>query len=151
MTSRFRRGTRDLTESVAENPPVPVVACDESGLLAARVLEHLAAPVCVIDSSSGALVYTNASWNRMFGYHDREALGAHVGALHAPPDEAAPGQQLRAIMRALDHEGMWSGRLHCARKDGSRFWCTTTVTKFADGAGGEGWVIAYPPPQMPAE
>jgi len=111
--------------------------------LLAAVVAHLPPAVAVVSANDGTIIYTNASWSRLFGYEDGEAAGRHLSSVNAPSDERYPGERIRQIAASLAYSGLWTGRAEQLRRDGSRFWCAETISQFEHGKLGVVWVVVY--------
>jgi PAS domain S-box-containing protein len=91
----------------------------ESLQLHTHILESIAEGV-VISDESGVIVFSNAMFERMFGYAQGELLGLPLTVLNDLPP--ADNQRLvDHIMTSLHRDGRWSGELRNRRKDGTPF------------------------------
>ena len=80
------------------------------------------------------IVYANSKSEELFGYHHGELVGTPVTALDAPGNER---QDVAAEMfTALDQSGEWRGEVRLARKDGTSFWCDSSISTFGHAAHG---------------
>jgi PAS domain S-box-containing protein len=80
------------------------------------------------------IVYANSKSEELFGYHYGELVGTPVTALDAPGNER---QDVAAEMfTALDQSGEWRGEVPLARKDGTSFWCDSSISAFGHAAHG---------------
>jgi PAS domain S-box-containing protein len=119
-------------------------AVAEERRLASLATEHLAVPVAVVQAGSGQIAYTNPSWNTLFGYGERDAVGRHISAVHRLGDEL-PGEHLREMMHRLDRSGWWAGRLASVGADGAHFWSMVTISRITGDVAGDFWVAVYLP------
>ncbi|MFP5325854.1 MAG: PAS domain S-box protein, partial [Acidimicrobiia bacterium] len=88
------------------------------------------------------IVYTNAAFDRLFGYPRGELLGSNVAVLHAPGD-LTPQKRAADVIAALEANGSWSGEIENIRGDGSHFWCEVDVSSFDDSEHGPVWVSVH--------
>ena len=93
----------------------------------------------VVRVSDGVIVYTNASWDRLFGYEAGELEGRHISVVNAPAD-VAPQERAQEIMTALERRGSWKGLVHNVRKDGSLLWTSAEVVRADDPEHGPIWL-----------
>jgi PAS domain S-box-containing protein len=111
--------------------------------LLAGVVAHAPYAVAVVAPNAGTIIYTNAAWNRLFGYDEGEAAGQHLSSVNAPSDERFPGERIRQIAASLAERGVWNGRAEQVRRDGVRFWCSDTISQFEHESLGPVWVMLY--------
>src|SRR5918998_334315 len=95
--------------------------------------------VAVILVSDGTIVYTNASWDRMFGYDAGELTGRHISEVNAPVEQT-PNERAREITDALERDGRWIGTVHNVRKDGSLAWSEAEVVETEHPELGAVWI-----------
>ena len=74
----------------------------------------------------GHLLCWNAGAERIFGYHSPEIVGQHLSRFFSPED-IVTGRPEHELKTALA-DGRADGTCWQVRKDGTRFWCRTTVT-----------------------
>src|SRR4029079_7234972 len=74
----------------------------------------------------GLLICWNLGAERLFGYRADEVVGQHFSRFFTPEDVIA-GQPEHEL-RAARSDGRVDGIRWHLRKDGSRFWCKSTVT-----------------------
>lgn len=92
---------------------------EETLQLQARVLESMGEGV-VMANEIGQIVFTNPTFDRMFGYERGELLGRHVAILSDLPPDAA-NQLVNDCIKTLRTHGVWSGEARNRRKDGTSF------------------------------
>ncbi len=82
-------------------------------------------------SPTGEIRSWNAGATRIMGYEPTEAVGKHFSIFYPPEDSAKPARELEIAAREgrVEDEG-W--RL---RKDGTRFWASTIITRLRDTSG----------------
>lgn len=110
---------------------------EEALRMQADILASLHEGVNMVDPG-GVIRYTNAAFDRMFGYAPGELTGAHVSVLNA--EEEDPQRVARAIMAALRQHGRWDGDLKNRRRDGSNFWTHTRIVASTHPKLGKVWV-----------
>ena len=94
-------------------------------------------------SGDGTIIYTNPSWNALFGYREGEVVDRHVSIVTASPDEQFPGERVREIVRTIDSDGAWRGTVRDIRKDGAQFLCSETISRFEDEHFGTVWLTVH--------
>ena len=87
------------------------------------------------------IVYTNPSWDRMFGYPSHTLEGRHISEVTAAAEQT-PEERAREVAAMLAHDGSWQGRAQFVRKGGSAFWCEVSVSEFDDPEHGRVWIIS---------
>jgi PAS domain S-box-containing protein len=110
--------------------------------LQSAIVANMAEGVVLVRRTDGAIVYTNDTFERMFGYEAGEMIGLPVAAVNAPTDKS-PEQTAIEIGRALGRDGEWRGVIENIRKDGTRFWCAANVSTFDDDEHGQVWVSVH--------
>ena len=78
----------------------------------------------------GRLLCWNAGAERLLGYLSHEIIGQHFSRFF-PPEAVLTGQPEHELKAALD-AGHAESNCWQVRKDGTRFWCRTTVTPLLD-------------------
>ena len=106
---------------------------------ARAIAANMADGVAVIRASDGVIIYTNASWDDMFGYAPGELEGRHISVVNAPADQT-PEERSNEITSALGRNGHWRGAVRNVRKDGSRLWCDAAVSEFRHPEQGAVWL-----------
>lgn len=132
---------------LADNPEIfaGAIADRTAGEQARRQLEFSAGILsaikdCVsIVSTDGIFRYTNAAFDKMFGYEREELVGQNVAIVNAGTDLSAR-QIAQGIMAALDADGAWRGDLLNRRKDGAVFWTHAHVSRLHSAEWGEVWI-----------
>jgi PAS domain S-box-containing protein len=104
----------------------------------ADILATLQEGVNLVDGK-GLILYTNAAFDRLFGYAPGELIGQHASVLNAP-DEASPEEVARAILGGLQRTGRWTGDIANRRKDGSVFWTRANIAAVRHPTMGRVWV-----------
>jgi PAS domain S-box-containing protein len=106
------------------------------------IAEHMAEAVILIKAADGQIVYVNETAGRMFGYTRDELVGAAIAQLNAPTDQA-PAARAAEMLDGLERDGAWSGEIEHLRRDGSRFWCSVSVSPFEHPAHGTVWTSVH--------
>jgi PAS domain S-box-containing protein len=130
--SLVRRVNSDLS-------PVPPIDDPHEGDFEHLVAANMAEAAAVVRASDGVIVYTNASFDTLFGYARGELDGLPVSTINASVDQT-PGERAHEIMQALEHRGAWIGDVHNVRRDGSEFWTEAEIVEVEDPQAGTVWV-----------
>src|SRR5829696_9219945 len=121
------------------NSHSPASAAEDASRLEAAIVANMAAGIVLVDGENGEIIYTNDCWDRMFGYEPGELLGSHVAVVNAATDET-PEARAQAIFDALARDGVWSGEVLNVRKDGSRFWTASSISRLEQADGTPAWI-----------
>ena len=97
--------------------------------LQGTIMSNMGEGVCLVRVSDWAIVYTNETFERMFGYEHGELLGRPVDTVNAP-SERDPVEVADEIQTALARHGSWSGEVKNVKKDGTHFWCLANVSNY---------------------
>lgn len=92
--------------------------------------------------SDGIILYTNPSFDTMFGYDSGEMIGQHVAIVNAPTD-IDPVEAVKVIGAQILKTGSWCGDVNNIKKDGTPFWCSASVTTFTHPEHGDIWVAVH--------
>ena len=106
------------------------------------IADHMAEAVILIKAADGEIVYVNQTVGDMFGYTRDELVGTAIAQLNVPTDQA-PAARAAEIVDGLERDGVWSGEIEHVRKDGSRFWCSVSVSAFEDPRHGAVWTSVH--------
>ena len=107
-----------------------------------EIVSHMAEGVYLIRASDGVIIYANAKFEKMFGYSPSELTGKHVSVVNAPADKS-PKEIADEIINALNENGVWTGEIKNIKKDGTPFWCYSTVSTFEHHAHGTLWIAIH--------
>lgn len=110
--------------------------------LESEIANRMAEGVQLTRVSDGLIVYTNPSFEQMFGYAPEELLGQHIAILNASTDQS-PVEGFAEISATLKEHGTWEGDIRNRRKDGSEFWCHATVSTFDHPEHGQVWLAVH--------
>ena len=115
---------------------------EEALRLQSDILQNIAEAVYLIRGSDGVIVYTNPSFEQMFGYDPDELVGKHVSVVNAPTGKS-PEETAKEIIVALDRTGVWRGEILNIKKDGTTFWCQANVSEFDHPRHGRVWATYH--------
>ncbi len=104
---------------------------EEKLRLNSNILTHLSEGVALIRVDDGKVVYTNPTFEEMFGYKPGEIIGEYGSIITAPTDKS-PDEINEEIMGILLKLGEWHGELMNIRKNGTTFWCYVNISLFND-------------------
>jgi PAS domain S-box-containing protein len=101
------------------------------------ILSNMAEGVNVTDTH-GVIRYTNASFERIFGYDKGELIGKNISILNAS-DEEKDKAIVSEVIQALNQKGFWTGEFRNRRKDGSVFHTLTSISEI-ELSGEKHWI-----------
>lgn len=107
--------------------------------LQAEIMSNMAEGVALIRTSDTTIVYTNPSFEEMFGYSQGELCGQPMSVLNVASEKPLE-VTLEEMMKRLRGDGVWHGELLNVRKDGSRFWSLAKVSTFDHFQYGRVWL-----------
>ncbi|MCC6849118.1 MAG: PAS domain S-box protein [Deltaproteobacteria bacterium] len=107
-----------------------------------EILRYVGAGIVLVRASDALIVFTNPSFEAMFGYGPGELLGRHVSVLNAP-GEIGPRGVAEDIITRLRASGRWEGELRNRRKDGTSFWNHASVSTFDHVELGAVWISIH--------
>jgi len=110
--------------------------------LQSAIIENMAEGVTLVRVIDQEVVFTNTTFDAMFGYESTELIGQHVNVLNAENSELCQ-ETSKAIMASLEGGNTWSGEMHNKKKDGSEFWCKVKISAFAHHKYGKVWVSVH--------
>jgi len=112
--------SRDITES---RRAVAALAASEEKFRA--VSESSAVQLVVTRLSDSTILFTNAAFDLAFGYARGELVGRSAPELYVDPADRA------ALVRMVSETGLAeSFEVKVKRRDGTQFWCSTSVRRF---------------------
>lgn len=106
------------------------------------ILKNMDEGVQLIRTSDGVIVYTNPTFERMFGYGPDELISQHVTTINAR-GETTPEQTAERIIASLSSSGHWEGEVHNRRKDDTAFWTKARVSTFDHDELGLVWASVH--------
>lgn len=96
-------------------------------LIQSHIITSMQQGASFIRISDGAIVYTNPAFDKIFGYEPGELYGKSVYIIDDPND--TDSKELHEnITRELEAKGFWKGEIHNIKKDGTTFWCYTSIS-----------------------
>ncbi|MBU8893704.1 MAG: PAS domain S-box protein [Bacteroidales bacterium] len=115
---------------------------EEEIQLQSKIAKNIAEGVFLVKISDGTIVYTNSTFEQMFGYNSDELIGRHVSVVNAPVDKSSE-EIANEIIQSLTIEGVWHGEIQNIKKDGTIFWCRASVSTFQHPKFGEVWLAIH--------
>jgi PAS domain S-box-containing protein len=109
--------------------------------LDAAMMENVPAGIYLVRASDGLIVHTNPQLDKLFGYEPGEIIGKPVSILNGSNGKS-PQEVADNILAILNRDGSWQGEVLSIRKDGTRFWCSASITTFEHDTYGTVWVAA---------
>lgn len=104
-----------------------------------EILKNLSQGIMLVSSADGEILFTNAQFERMFGYEAGELLGEYVSVLNAP-GEKNPEDVAEEINSELTSKGLWTGDVRNIRKDGIVIWCHAHISEIDHPQFGRVWI-----------
>jgi PAS domain S-box-containing protein len=136
------RGGRAVGAVVVIHDVTDRVAMEDELRFHSAIAEHMAEAVVLIKAADGEIVYVNQTAADMFGYTRDELAGAAIAQLNVAIDQA-PAARAAELFDGLERDGAWSGEIEHVRKDGSRFWCSVSVSSFEHPGHGTVWTSVH--------
>ncbi len=115
---------------------------DEALKLHGTIVDTMSEGVCLIRASDAAIIYANRRFETIFGYGPGELDGRPVATLNASGEQSAEAGA-QEIQRALRKNGAWRGEVRNRKKDGTPFWCQSSVSTFQHSQHGDIWVAVH--------
>lgn len=106
------------------------------------IAETMAEGVVLIRADDGAIVFTNSTLDRMFGYQPGELVGRPIEILNAPT-EKSPAETAADISAAMRRGGVWRGEVKNRKKDGTTVWCSANVVTIEHPDFGTVWISVH--------
>jgi PAS domain S-box-containing protein len=120
------RGFIGLAEDITKRKQL-----EEAQRTQARVLESMAEGVMVTDHR-GNIIYTNPTFDVMFGYESEELVGQHSNTLNYYPAEENT-RVVKEILESVNTTGTWLGEFQNRKKDGTSFFTTARISLLTVG------------------
>ena len=111
---------RDITESKKK---------EEKLRLNSQIMTNLSEGVTLVRLEDEVIVYTNPTFDEMFGYNPGEIIGKSVAIVDAPIKKT-PDETNREIKQILLDTGEWHGEVRNIKKNGQIFWCYANISLF---------------------
>lgn len=111
--------------------------------LHSEMLSNMAEGVVLIRTSDGVILHTNPKFDEFFGYDRGELNGKDVALLNAPTKDKSPEKKRDEIIAFLKKNGSWKGELLNIKKDGTPFYCRSSISTLETTEHGTVWVAAH--------
>ncbi len=122
MSKKDRNSVEKLKEVIAK-----LKKAEEKSLVHSKIITNMLEGVYLIRASDGIIVYTNPTFEKMFGYGHGEMIGKHVSIVNAPTKKD-PKKTAKEITAYINKHGVWKGEILNIKKDGTPFWCYASVS-----------------------
>ncbi len=130
-------GLHGTVQDITEHKQV-----EETLRFQSQILQNMAEGVQVTRVMDQVIVYTNPTFEKMFGYGQGELLGKHVSVLNAPTEKTSR-ETAQEIIRSIEDTGTWNGVVHSIKRDGNTFWCRASVLTFEHPRYGAVWIAVH--------
>ncbi|MEG4805729.1 PAS domain S-box protein [Microcoleus sp. ARI1-B5] len=94
------------------------------------IMNNMAGGVCLIKASYLTIVYTNPTFDAMFGYTEGELAGQSVGVLNYVDTNFTPDVTVLDIVTQIEQTGEAKYEVQNRKKDGTLFWCRVHTSMF---------------------
>lgn len=101
--------------------------------------DALPVPLAIIRPSDNTLLYANPAWDALFGYQPGELVGQPMEVVSPLAGEDRLNLR-RAVLAALERDGVWHGRVLKQRRSGEQFWSMTHVSVANHDEHGPVWI-----------
>lgn len=115
---------------------------EEDVRVQSRIVEQMTEAVFLIDSNNGNILYVNAGGERMFQYARGELIGQNISKIDLKKTEQL-NDSIQDVNQILYQKGVWTGELQNARKDGTLFWTSVSISTFTHSLHGEVWMAVF--------
>ena len=88
--------------------------------------------IVVITNAEGVIEYVNPRFTEVTGFSERDAIGQTYGILDVDEPSQAATEDLRTVLENGQH---WRGQVRSARKDGSSYWASVSISAIKGGDG----------------
>jgi PAS domain S-box-containing protein len=109
--------------------------------LQGAVTTNLAEAVIVVRPADSSILYANLRAETMFGFAARDLRALRNTELHV--EHEAFSAHAAQIAEQLERNGAWHGELECVRRDGTRLWCSVSISNFDHEWYGRVWIVLY--------
>jgi len=104
-----------------------------------EITHNMGEGVQLIRCSDLQVVYTNPSFDRLFGVPAGAYLGKPAATLFADPANQPFLPRSKPFIQ-LQHKGHWQGEVECLKANGEPFWNLITISLFSHEEFGEVWI-----------
>ncbi len=102
---------------------------DKEKELQAFITRNIAEGICLVRANDGIIVYTNSSFDQLFGYAPEELPGQHISIINYGYRSHALHISRQIISNILIR-GEYTYEIRNVKKDGTPFWSHATATVF---------------------
>jgi PAS domain S-box-containing protein len=135
----LRNQQGDIVGGITINRDISILREQEAELrFHSEVLHRMSEGVHIVGHDA-RILYTNPTFEKMFGYKAGELLGQSPAILNAP-DTETPQDVMENILKDLMEQGEWHGEVFNIRKDGRRFWTRASISGFEHQEFGHVWI-----------
>lgn len=107
--------------------------------LQARIVDQMNDAVCLINAQDDKIAYVNPGFERMFGYQKNEIIGKPFAQLNIQ-SRMTGDKATSNIDQILYQKGVWRGEREAVKKDGTKLWCSISISAFTHAQLGEVWL-----------
>lgn len=94
------------------------------------IVKNMAEGICLVSAVSGAIVYANPKFERMFGYDAGELAGKLVSTINYEDEHISAEEVYHLIRDRITQFGEATYEVRNVKKDGTPFWCWATTSTF---------------------
>ncbi|MEG4021455.1 PAS domain S-box protein [Microcoleus sp. S13C4] len=94
------------------------------------IMNNMGGGVCLIKASDLMIVYTNPTFDALFGYTEGELAGQYVGVLNYVDTKVTPDVSVLDMVTQIEETGQAKYEVHNKKKDGTVFWCRVHTSMF---------------------
>ncbi|MEG4210605.1 PAS domain S-box protein [Microcoleus sp. S13_B4] len=94
------------------------------------IMNNMGGGVCLIKASDLIIVYTNPTFDALFGYTEGELAGQYVGVLNYVDTKVTPDVSVLDMVTQIEETGQAKYEVHNKKKDGTVFWCRVHTSMF---------------------
>ncbi len=111
--------------------------------LNAAIVHNMSEGVALVQASTETIVYTNSTFDSMFGYEQSELLERPISLVHGSDRKTT--ELVDVIRQSLKKKGTWSGELVAIKKNGVLFWCSTNISNLRSDSlrSDDVWIAVY--------
>jgi diguanylate cyclase (GGDEF)-like protein/PAS domain S-box-containing protein len=125
-------GEKQMEPAVSRCPNLDFSRVPSSFPLLAQAIDSAGDAILIVDAED-RIVWANRAFARMSGFHQEEAVGANIAALHC---QTQAGDSYKSLRQSeVSRKGVWQRELIRKRRDGSIYITEEIVTPLLDQAG----------------